>query len=62
MNPKHFIPETNKNPSPIGLKPKKNWINERIKEILEAMLRYNNNGKDIPSEWITELLELNRQK
>jgi len=43
---------------PLGLTPK--WIRqeERLKEVKEAMLRYFNAGKEIPSEWSEEYEEL----
>lgn len=46
---------------PIGLKPKNIHNEERRKEIISAMRRYDDAGMDIPSEWIEELLELNKK-
>jgi hypothetical protein len=43
---------------PIGLKPAKIWREERIDEIMEAMLRYAEAGKSIPGEWVIELDEV----
>lgn len=43
---------------PLGLRPKNIWMLERIAEIREAMARYAKAGKDIPSAWMVELLEL----
>lgn len=45
---------------PIGIKPKFVWEEERIGDLLEAMLRYSNVGWVIPKEWIEELDELNK--
>ena len=41
-----------------GLRPRNIWILERIAEIREAMTRYAKAGKDIPSAWMVELLDL----
>lgn len=48
----------NRDKPPIGLRPR--WIVQalRIREILEAMDRYNSAGKPIPEEWSDELNEL----
>lgn len=43
---------------PLGLRPKKIALEARLKEVLEAMLRYVQAGKSIPGEWVTELSEL----
>lgn len=50
--------EENRDKPPIGLRPR--WIVQalRIREILEAMGRYNSVGKPIPEEWSEELDEL----
>lgn len=50
----------NKTP-PLGLRPRKNWLEARFKEVLEALARYTLEGKDIPSEWIAELSSLQFQ-
>lgn len=43
---------------PLGLRPR--WVVQalRIREILEAMDRYNSAGTPIPEEWSDELNEL----
>lgn len=43
---------------PIGLKPKKIHIQQRVLEILYAMIRYAENDKKIPKEWFDELIDL----
>lgn len=43
---------------PIGLRPRKIVAQDRLVEILEAMLRYANEGKVIPDEWDNEYDEL----
>jgi hypothetical protein len=44
---------------PLGLRPKSAVNIGRMKEILEAMLRYTDAGKKIPVEWFGELDDLN---
>jgi hypothetical protein len=44
---------------PIGLRPRNIAIQQRVQEILEAMLRYNSAHKKLPAEWVIELDELN---
>jgi hypothetical protein len=41
---------------PLGLRPRKIAIEQRISEILCAMQRYNDAGKKIPVEWVDELV------
>jgi len=43
------------NLEPIGLIPYDIWISQRIKQIKEAIERYNKLNKEIPKEWIIEL-------
>lgn len=45
---------------PIGLRPKAIVDALRIKEILEAMARYAEDGQKIPQEWVDEFVVLNR--
>lgn len=45
---------------PLGLKPRYICENERITEILKAMLRYINSAYPIPEEWIQELSDINK--
>ena len=47
---------------PIGLRPRAIVDALRIKEILEAMVRYSDDGKYIPQEWVEELACLNMEK
>lgn len=42
---------------PLGLRPWNIADNERVVEILEAMLRYTKANKDIPEAWMDELIE-----
>jgi hypothetical protein len=44
---------------PMGIKPK--YIVDKIRrdDILQAMIRYNNDGIQIPKDWINELIVLN---
>jgi hypothetical protein len=42
---------------PLGLRPWNIADNERVVEILEAMLRYTKANKDIPEVWMDELTE-----
>ena len=48
--------------APIGLRPKAIVDALRIKEILEAMVRYSDDGKQIPQEWLDELSIINSEK
>lgn len=43
---------------PLGLKPRKFWLEERRNEIVLAMSRYITEGKPIPFEWVEELSNL----
>ena len=43
---------------PIGIRSKKIIVEERIKEIVSAMRRYQTSRKKIPSEWFEELEQL----
>ncbi len=51
------------NKPPIGLMPKNIWTEyvqmQRRNEITAAMQRYIGAGKDIPNDWLQELIELN---
>lgn len=51
------IPVTCEAKPPIGLRPWNTADNERVVEILEAMLRYTKADKDIPKVWMDELTE-----
>lgn len=42
---------------PLGLRPWYIADDERVVEILEAMLRYTKANKDIPKVWVDELIE-----
>lgn len=48
-------------PPILGLRPKYIADIQRTQEILEAMLRFNKAGKNIPLTWLKELCELNQQ-
>lgn len=54
--------ETEKPKPSLGLRPKYVFIAQRINEILEAIGRYANEGKQIPPEWLIELQELTGNK
>jgi hypothetical protein len=43
---------------PLGLKPRKFAVQERLVEVLQAMTRYVEAGKKIPDEWDKEYAEL----
>lgn len=43
---------------PIGLRRKEFWKHKRVEEIVEAMYRFYEANKVIPSEWADELSEL----
>lgn len=45
---------------PLGLKPRYICENQRIIEILEAMLRYAKSANPIPEVWIQELVDVNK--
>ncbi len=40
---------------PLGLEPRKIWVESRTRQVLEAMLRYLDAGMKIPREWSREL-------
>lgn len=40
---------------PIGLEPRKIWVEARTRAVLEAMLRYVNAGYAVPQAWRDEL-------
>ena len=42
---------------PLGIMPKKLWIEFRRNEIIEAIIRYSEALKEIPQEWVDELNE-----
>lgn len=44
---------------PLGLMPRRILYLQRQKEIILAMNRYNEAGKNIPEEWIDELHDIN---
>ena len=43
---------------PIGLRPRKVVVQARTVEILEAMIRYVAEGREIPEDWRKELDDL----
>lgn len=51
------LPEIKK--PPIGLMPRFVWEERRLVNIVAAMVRYENAGLEIKSEWIEEYEELN---
>ena len=46
---------------PLGLMPRDIWNRIRISDIFEAMVRYSQNNKPSPLEWIEELEDLCRE-
>lgn len=59
-----FLPTVKAQPvqQVIGLRPKAIVDALRIKEILDAMVRYADNGDKIPQEWLDELSIINSEK
>ena len=54
------LPETVYNTKPpLGLRPRFIWLEERKREITEALQRQLSAGEDLNSEWIDELKEVN---
>ncbi|MFW5438109.1 hypothetical protein [Paenibacillus apiarius] len=43
---------------PLGIMPKRIWIEQRCKEITDAIQRYIEAGHTIPIEWVMEYNEL----
>ena len=39
---------------PIGVRPRWSWDEARVQEISEALVRYSEDKKDVPLEWIDE--------
>ena len=52
-----FTPNSNKKLL-LGLTPKSIWMKLRLKDIKEAVNRYEEAGKEIPKEWLEEAGEL----
>jgi len=46
------------NKPPLGLQPHKYWVEERITNILQAVNRYIEDDREIPTEWIEEYNQL----
>jgi hypothetical protein len=42
---------------PIGIMPRKYWVEQRKNDLLAAIKRYMDAEKDIPQEWIHEYVE-----
>jgi len=47
---------------PLGLTPRRIHTEKRIRDILDALMRYNDADLSIPQEWIDELSDLNYEK
>lgn len=45
---------------PLGLKPRKLHDEQRLQELLAAMTRFTEAGKEIPEAWIVELFTVNK--
>ena len=54
---KAFIGTAKHTKPPLGLVPRFIRDEARVKEILEAIARYNEVGKPVPQEWLDELNE-----
>lgn len=48
-------PDSNSSRPPIGLLTNEHWVRGRVRDILEAMIRYSDAGRQIPKSWIEEL-------
>lgn len=46
---------------PLGIKPKQQWLEERMQEINAAIVRYAEAKLIIPIEWLNEYLQLSRE-
>lgn len=46
---------------PLGLRPRIFWLHERRDEILQAIDRYMDAGKEIPVEWVQEYNDLTKE-
>lgn len=46
---------------PLGLMPRRFWLEKRLDDVLEATRRYYAENKSIPSEWVEEINELLHQ-
>lgn len=53
----HYVGTAKHTKPPLGLIPRFIRDEARVKEILEAIGRYNENGKPVPIEWLDELNE-----
>jgi hypothetical protein len=40
---------------PLGLMPRRQWLWHRVRDIVTAMQRYIDAGKDIPTDWAVDL-------
>lgn len=47
---------------PLGIMPRRLWINKRISELSDAIKRYLESGTQIPDEWIKEYNDLCNEK
>jgi hypothetical protein len=45
------------NMPPLGIKPKVLWVEERLKDLDNAIVRYVGMNYDVPQEWIRERVE-----
>ena len=45
---------------PLGIKPKKVWLEDRLVEVTAAITRYASSGTSVPPEWFEEFHELTR--
>lgn len=62
---KRFVLSTDVKPAekpPLGLRPRYVAEAMRIQEIMDAALRYTEAGKQVPQDWLDELVDLKKQK
>lgn len=43
---------------PLGIMPRREWDRRRLLEIIEGIVRYNNNGRSIPGDWLEEARQI----
>lgn len=47
--------------NPIGITPKYIWLRKRIEDLVSAMDRYTEVGKEYPQEWYDEYIEHSKE-
>ena len=46
---------------PLGIIPHRYWVEDRIREIYQAIIRYHTVNKTVPNEWLEELITLQKE-